>query len=248
MTIALVGTGQMGRAVATLAPEHGHAIVAEFDSANPLTAASPAALTDADVVIDFSLPSVALDHIDRYCRWQQPAVIGTTGWYDALDDVAQQVKTHEATLLYAANFSLGVAILRQALQAVGPLIDALPDFDAFVQETHHTKKADSPSGTARVLGEDVLKAVARKTHLETETQHQRIDPSALHVTSTRAGQVFGEHTIGFDGTHDQVTLAHRAKGRAGFAFGAIRAAEWLVGRQGLFTLDDALADWIDGNA
>jgi 4-hydroxy-tetrahydrodipicolinate reductase len=248
MNIALVGTGQMGRTIADLAPEHDHRIVATFDSARPLADASPDALADADVAIDFSLPSVALDHIDRYCQWQQPAVVGTTGWYNALDDVAQQVRAHEATLLYAANFSLGIALLRRAVQAAAPLLNALPDFDAFVHETHHTKKVDSPSGTARVLGEDLLNALDRKTHLEIETQHERIDPEALHVTATRAGHVFGEHTVGLDGPHDHLTLSHRAKGRAGFAVGAVRAAEWLRGRTGLFTLDDVLDDWIGGNA
>ena len=248
MQIALVGTGQMGRTVADLAPDRGHAIVAQFDSTRPLTDAAPDDLADADVAIDFSLPSVARAHIDRYCRWGQPAVIGTTGWYDALDEVAAQVRTHEASILYAANFSLGIAVLRRALQAAAPLINALPDFDAFIHEAHHTRKVDSPSGTARMLAEDLLAALDRKTHLDPETQHQRIDPSALHVTSTRTGHVFGEHTVGFDGTHDHVTLAHRAKGRAGFAFGALRAAEWLPGHTGLFTLDDVLDDWIDGNA
>jgi 4-hydroxy-tetrahydrodipicolinate reductase len=238
----------MGQAVATMAPERGHAVVATFNSENPLTEASADALNAADVVIDFSLPEVARQHIDRYCRWQQPAVIGTTGWYDERDAVAEQVAQQNAALLYAANFSLGIAVLRRAVQSVVPLLNALPDFDAFVHEAHHTRKVDSPSGTAHVLAEDVLDGLDRKTHVETETQHQAIDPAALHVTSTRAGHVFGEHTVGFDGTHDRVTLAHRAKGRAGFAFGAVRSAEWLHGRTGFFTLDDALDDWIGGNA
>lgn len=245
MNIALVGTGQMGAAVNEVAPRRGHDVVARFDSDRPLTAASSDNLRDADVAIDFSLPSVALPHIRRYCRWGQPAVIGTTGWYDHLDDVAVLVEEHNASLLYAPNFSLGVAVTRRALSAIGPLIDQLEDYDAFVHEMHHTKKVDSPSGTAEMLGEVLVEMLDRKSYVETEAQHDRIDPEALHVTSTRCGSVFGEHTVGFDGSFDRIELSHTAKGRDGFAFGAVRAAEWLQGRTGLFTLDEVLDDWLD---
>jgi 4-hydroxy-tetrahydrodipicolinate reductase len=247
MDIALVGTGQMGEAVAGVAPERGHEVVARFDSTRPLTAASPDNLRGADVAIDFSLPDVALPHLRRYCRWQQPAVVGTTGWYDHLDDVAALVEEHDARVLYAPNFSIGVAVTKRALTAVAPLIDALEDYDAFVHEMHHTNKVDSPSGTAEMLAQVLVDGLERKSTVETETQHDRIDPEALHVTSTRAGSVFGEHTVGFDGSYDRIELSHTAKSRTGFAFGAVRAAEWLVendGRRGLFTLDDVLDDWL----
>jgi 4-hydroxy-tetrahydrodipicolinate reductase len=113
-----------------------------------------------------------------------------------------------------------------------------------VHELHHVRKVDSPSGTALLLGRVLLEGVSRKTHLETETQHERIDPAALHVTSTRVGAVVGHHTVGLDSAFDQVRFIHEAKGRQGFAFGAVRAAEWLPGRRGLFTLDDVLTDWL----
>lgn len=245
MKLALVGTGQMGQAVADLAPRRGHEVVATFDAARPLLdAEQPDVLENAEVVIDFSLPEVALDHIERYCRWQQPAVVGTTGWYGALDTVEAWVEAHDAALLYAANFSMGVALLRRALAGVLPLLEQLPDYDPYVHEIHHTRKVDSPSGTAHVLGRMIVDGLARKDRVETETQHERIDPAALHVTSTRAGDVFGEHTVGIDSAFDHLTLTHRAKNRRGFAFGALRAAEWLPGRRGLFTLDDVLADWL----
>lgn len=235
----------MGRAVQAEAEQRGHTVVARFNSEHPLTDAAPSALAAADVAIDFSLPDVALPHIEQYCQHQQPAVIGTTGWYDDMDAVRNWIDTHEATVLYAANFSLGVALLKRAVESVLPLLNALPDYDAFLHEVHHTKKVDSPSGTARMLGELLLGGLERKTHIETETQHQRIDPAALHVTAARGGTVFGEHDVRLDSPYDRVTLAHRAKNRRGFAFGAVRAAEWLVDapRQGLFTLDDVLADW-----
>jgi 4-hydroxy-tetrahydrodipicolinate reductase len=234
----------MGQAVADVAAARNHTVVATFDASTPLLDADPDALYDADVVIDFSVPDVALDHIRTYCTWQQPAVIGTTGWYDEQDTVASWVEAHEATLLYAANFSMGVALLRRAVAGVLPLVEQLPDYDAYLHEMHHTRKLDSPSGTAHVLAQMVVDGLTRKSHVETETQHQRIDPAALHVSSTRAGEVFGEHTVGFDSAFDRVEFIHRAKNRRGFAFGALRAAEWLPGRRGLFTLDDVLADWL----
>jgi 4-hydroxy-tetrahydrodipicolinate reductase len=245
MNIALVGTGQMGEAVDDVAPQRGHDVTARFDSSRPFTGASPDNLWDVDVAIDFSLPSVALSHIRRYCEWEQPAVIGTTGWYDHLDEVQELVDEQEASLLYAPNFSLGIAVARRALSAVGPLINQLEDYDAFVHEMHHTKKVDSPSGTAEMLGEALVEMLDRKSYVEAETQHDQIDPEALHVTSTRCGSVFGEHTVGFDGSFDRIELSHSAKSRAGFAYGAVRAAEWLNGRTGLYTLDDVLDDWLD---
>lgn len=241
MKLALVGTGQMGCAVEALAPERGHEVVARFDSSRPLPD-DAAALGGADVAVDFSLPETALPHIERYCRWQQPAVVGTTGWYDDRDRVRAWVAEHKTALLYAPNFSIGVALLRRALQAVLPLLDDLPEYDAFVHEVHHARKVDSPSGTATMLGETLLGGLARKTHLDAEAQHGRIDPEALHVSSTRAGRVAGQHTVGFDSAFDQLTFTHEAKSRQGFAFGALRAAEWLPGRQGFFTLADVLAD------
>jgi 4-hydroxy-tetrahydrodipicolinate reductase len=243
MTLALVGTGQMGQAVERLAERGGHDVVARFDDQTPLTkAAGPEAFAGADVAVDFTRPAVALDHIERYCRWGQAAVVGTTGWYDEMETVQGWVREYDARLLYAPNFSIGVALLRTALEAVAPLLDDLDDYDPFVHEIHHTRKADSPSGTARMLGDVLLDHLKRKERLEAEARHGPIDAEALHVSSTRAGTVFGRHTVALDSPFDQVRLEHEAKGREGFAAGALRAARWLAGHEepGLYTLDDAL--------
>lgn len=245
MNIALVGTGQMGKAVASVAADAGHEIVVRFDSDRPFGAAEVSAVEDVDVAIDFSLPSLALSHIRRYCEWGLPAVVGTTGWYDEIDAVRELVSERDASLLYAPNFSIGIAIVRAALGGMLPLLDNLKGYDPFVREVHHTKKVDSPSGTAQMLGEQVVEALERKDHVETETQHQQINSSAVHVTSTRAGTVYGEHTVDFDGPYDRITVAHRAKSREGFAAGAVRAAEWLNGRHGFFSLEDMLHDWLE---
>lgn len=235
----------MGRAVEAAVVAQGvHTIVARFDAARPLLAETdPEALAGADVAIDFSTPEVALDHLHRYALWGVDAVVGTTGWYDGLDRVRAWVEEGQHGVLYAPNFSLGVAALVRALRGALPLLERLAEMDPFVHEVHHAAKLDSPSGTALLLARTLLDGLSRKTRLQTETAHGRIDPEALHVTSTRAGHVVGEHTVVFDGPYDQLLLRHTAKGREAFAAGAVQAAEWVHGRRGLFTLDDLLADW-----
>ncbi|MEM8557410.1 MAG: 4-hydroxy-tetrahydrodipicolinate reductase, partial [Bacteroidota bacterium] len=216
---------------------------ARFGSANPIAdLRDDADLHDADLAIDFSTPDAALDNLHRYAALGLDAVVGTTGWLDDLSKVEAWVAEGQNAVLYAPNFALGVAVLRRALQAALALLDGLPGFDAYVHELHHTGKRDSPSGTALLLADDVVAGLARKTHIEPETQHGRIDPAALHVTSTRVGAVFGEHTVGFDSATETLAFQHAAKGRSVFAEGALRAAMWLKAepRQGLFTLDDAI--------
>lgn len=253
LRIALVGTGRMGQAVKAAAGAAGHAVVARFDSANPIAdLRDDADLHDAELAIDFSAPDAALDNLHRYAALGLDAVVGTTGWQgdpgsgprQALARVQAWVQEGQIAVLHAANFSLGVAVLRRALRAALPLLDRLADFDAYVHEVHHTGKQDSPSGTALLFADDIVDGLARKTYVEPETQHGRIDPAALHVTSTRAGSVFGEHTVGFDSEAEALVFRHIAKNRSVFAEGALRAAAWLKAeeRQGLFTLDDLLDD------
>ena len=246
LKIALVGTGRMGQAVEAVVADSPHAIVARFDAAHPLADVRDpdADLNGAELAIDFSTPDVALDHLHQYCFWGLDAVVGTTGWYDDLAKVEGWVEEGQNGLLYAPNFSLGVAVLVRALRGALPLLDRLADYDPWVHEIHHTGKVDSPSGTALMLADELLDGLSRKTRIEPEEQHGRIDADALHVSSTRAGHVFGEHTVGFDSPVDQLQFRHVAKGREAFAAGAVRAAAWVHGRTGLFTLDDMLADWM----
>lgn len=239
----------MGEAVAAVAAERGHRIVARFDAETPLLdARDDGALNGADVCIDFSVPDVALDHIHRYAFWGATAVVGTTGWTEHLDRVAGWVEEGQSALLWAPNFSLGLALVERALAGMLPLLDRLDDYDAAVHEAHHTGKLDSPSGTALRLAEVLLDGLARKTRIEPETQHRAIDGDALHVTSQRVGRVLGTHTVTLDSEVDQIEVVHRAKSRRAFAVGAVRAAEWLQGRQGLFTLDDMIDEGVGGGS
>ena len=241
MKLAIVGTGRMGSAVESLAEKHGHSIAARFNSAAPLTgAAGPEALQGADVAVDFTLPTAVLANLKLYARWRQPAVVGTTGWYDRLPEVARWVGEGGSALLYAPNFSLGVQVMVQGLRAVARLIDRLPEYDVTVHETHHARKVDRPSGTALHIGNILLDAVSRKRQSSVEGDH------ALEITSSRIGTVFGEHTVRLESPADRIKISHEAKGRQGFALGALRAAEWLQGRTGVYTLEDMFEDWLSG--
>ncbi len=241
LALALVGTGRMGRAVEAVAAERGHRVVARFDADTPLLdARDDSALEGADVVVDFSVPAVALDQIHRYAFWGVDAVVGTTGWTDSLDKVRGWVEEGQSGLLWAPNFSLGLALVLRALGGALPLLDRLDEYDVAVHEAHHTGKLDSPSGTALRLAEALVEGLGRKAHVETETQHGAIEANALHVTSQRLGHVLGEHTVTLDSEVDQIQIVHTAKSRRAFALGAVRAAEWVRGRQGLFTLDDMI--------
>ncbi len=244
LRLALVGTGRMGRAVEAVVADGPHEIVARFDATHPLADVRDpeAELSGADLAIDFSTPDVALDHLHQYCFWGLDAVVGTTGWTGDLAKVEGWVEEGQNGILWAPNFSLGVAVLVRAVRGALGLLDRLAAYDPWVHEVHHVGKLDSPSGTALLLADELLGGLGRKTRVETETQHGRIDADALHVTSARAGAVFGEHSVGFDSPVDQLTFRHVAKGREAFAAGAVRAAEWVHGRAGLFTLDDMLSE------
>ena len=244
MDLALVGTGKTGRAIERIAIQSGHNVVLRFNSSSPVLSADTAQLAACDAIIDFSRPELALTHIDRYCKLNLRAVVGTTGWYDQLPEVEQHIQKSAGAILYAPNFSIGVAVLSRMLAHAARLFNKIPDYDAGIHEVHHRRKLDSPSGTALHLANILLESLDQKQDIATETQHQQIPDTRLHVSSQRTGHVFGRHVVTFDGPYDQIQLLHDAKNRDGFAFGAVRAAEWLIGKQGLFTLDDLLSDWL----
>ncbi len=240
LQIAVAGTGRMGKAVIASSTSRGHEISQYFNRDNPVT--EEALKRKPDVVIDFTRPEIAVQNIKYYCRANVPAVVGTTGWYDKVIDVRRLVNQHNATVLYSPNYSLGIQLILQALRAIAPLLNKLPEFDVALHELHHTAKIDSPSGTAINLATELVKNIERKHEWGgPSTPH---DPLQLEVSATRLGHVFGQHRVMIDGPTDNIVLEHTAKDRGGFALGAIRAAEWIQGRAGLFTLEDMLSDWL----
>lgn len=236
LSIALVGYGQMGHEIERLAPEHRFRVVSRYSSHNPL---GPEPETGFDAAIEFTRPDTALANIERLLIWGRPVVVGTTGWLERLDDVEQLVEQHGGRLIYGSNFSIGVNIFFRLLRESALLFNEQAMYDAAVHEIHHTRKADSPSGTALTAANILLAGLDRKTTILSETSHGRITPETLHVTSQRLGATIGTHIVTFESEADVVELTHRAKNRSGFALGALLAARWLIDQEpGLYRFED----------
>lgn len=246
MKLAVVGPGRMGREVAALALEEGHEVVAKLGRDTEI---SSGALAGAEAVVEFTLPEVAPDVLVALAATRVPVVSGTTGWSQHLGRVREAVEAHGSALLHAPNFSLGVAVFRRWVAAAARALGGLPEYDLALHEVHHTGKVDAPSGTARLLAETVLAATDRKDRWALfpggAVDREALDPAVLRVSATRVGRVPGTHDVVFDGPDDQILLRHTARNRRGFARGALEAAVWLRGRQGVFTLDDLLDDRLD---
>jgi len=223
--IALLGMGKMGREIDALAQERGIEVVARLDVADVADRAkSVAALKRVEVAIEFTMPEAAVPNIELCLQAGCPVVVGTTGWYGDMPRVRALVAKENGALLWAPNFSVGVALVRALCQRAGELLRGLEGYDVRMKETHHAQKKDAPSGTALLLRE-ALAASGRDIPIE----------------SVRVGEVPGRHEVTIDGSFEQITIAHDVRNRRVFADGALRAALWLRGRQGVFTMDDVLA-------
>ena len=227
MNIAIVGYGKMGKIIERIALECGHSVVARFDVDNNvngegLTAES---LVNVDAAIEFSTPEAALANIRRLVSLRVPTVVGTTGWYDQLDDVRRLVDSNSAALVWGANFSIGVNLFFKLVQDASALFAQYNQYDPFLLEFHHKFKKDAPSGTALITARAMRDAYGDRT------------PEAVSV---RAGHIPGTHEIGFDSEADTITLTHTARNREGFGAGAVLAAERIVGKQGMYEFPELL--------
>ena len=241
MRLAIVGRGRMGAAIRSVARELGHDVVLEIDTKSPLVGGpTSSALGDVEVALDFTTPHAVVDNLRVLAEAQVSVVVGTTGWHQELDVVRELAGTHGIGVVYAANFSIGANVLLQAVRRAAALLSEMPEFDAYVLEHHHRNKVDAPSGTALSLASAIVDESETKDRIVAGTPEGRLDASALHVASVRAGYVFGRHVVGFDGPSDLVELTHLAKGREGFARGALKAAEWVRGRRGVFEFQSVL--------
>lgn len=227
----------MGRMVEQIAKARGHVIVAKIDSQTPDCAAQ---LAPADVGIDFTRPEAALPNIRLAAACGINLVVGTTGWYDQLDTAQHLAEQAGIGVLYAPNFSIGVALFQQLVSQAALLIGPFEEYDVSGLEIHHSKKADSPSGTALSLAEAVLKAHPRKQCAVFGNPEGLLAADEFHFASQRTGSVPGTHAITFDSEDDSIVLTHTARSRKGFAAGAVKAAEWLNGKKGFYTFDDML--------
>lgn len=243
MKIALIGYGKMGQTIEKLAPTLDMEVVSRIDPTAKeadWSAVTDEAVANVDVCIDFSHPNAVVDNIKAALQRQRPIVIGTTGWYEQIDEVKNL--THESGLgvVYAQNFSLGMNLFTRIVEEAAKLIDHMDDYDVAISEIHHNKKVDTPSGTALSLAEALLENIARKIKIKSDGGE--INPEELHVSSVRVGKVPGTHTVVFDSERDTITLTHQAHHRSAWAKGALEAAKWIQNKKGLFSLNDMMKD------
>jgi 4-hydroxy-tetrahydrodipicolinate reductase len=226
--LAIIGSGAMGQLVAKLGKEQGHEIVVTLGSRDAERRVDDLAnsLRGCDAAIDFSVADAVLKNTTACALAAVPLVEGTTGWGAEIGEVTSIVEQHEGALIYGANFSVGVQVFYRVAARAAELFHGLESYDAFIEEAHHKRKRDAPSGTAVQLREI---ATARLEH-------------EVPVTSTRAGYIPGTHRLGFDSPADQITLTHTARSREGFAAGALIAARWIAGRKGVFEFSEVFDD------
>jgi len=239
MKIVLLGYGKMGKTIEALVnKKYGRSIeISDKIFSGNAERIGADALANADVAIDFSTPSAVLDNFKICLDKGVPVVVGTTGWYSHLPTVKQWVNDKNGSIFYASNFSVGMNLLFKLNKELAKAMNALEHYDVEIIETHHTEKKDSPSGTAITLADDIIWGMDRKEKWENEKSEE---DDVLSIVSHRQADVKGTHQIVYRSSIDELTLEHKAFSRDGFADGAIKAAKWLVGKKGIFTMSDML--------
>ncbi len=219
-TLALIGYGKMGKLIDQLAPEYGFEVVARLT-----TSSTDQSFGEAQVAIEFTNPDAAPANLKRLADARIPAVCGTTGWLESLPEISADIVRNETGLVWSPNFSVGVAVFRRLSGLAADLLKNEPEYGAWAWEIHHDAKKDALSGTLLQL---------------VETMRQNGYERAINVSASRAGKHPGTHEIGFDSAADTITLRHAARTREGFARGALKSANWITGRKGVYTFDDVL--------
>ena len=234
MKIALIGYGKMGKTIEQIALQRGHQIVSIIDINNTADFESEA-FRSADVAIEFTAPATALGNYMRCFAANVPVVSGTTGWLEHLDEVKAKCEQEGKTFFYASNFSVGVNIFFALNRYLAKIMNGFPAYDVRMTEVHHIHKLDAPSGTAITLAEGILENVERKERWTLETAEQ---PTDLLIHAIREGEVPGIHEIIYESEADTISIKHDAKSRAGFALGAVIAAEFTAGKKGFLGMND----------
>jgi 4-hydroxy-tetrahydrodipicolinate reductase len=218
MNIAIFGNGKMGKLIAIIARKRGHKIIASSDNKNPATSID---LKNVDIAIDFSTPESAFKNIMHAIDNNTPVVSGTTDWLEKYDNVKKACLNSDGAFLYSSNFSIGMNMLFKINKKLASLIQAY-DYESLITETHHLEKLDSPSGTAITLQEDLKIILNKKTEIK----------------SNRINDIIGTHKVVFSSKIDDIEIKHTAKSRDGFALGAIIAAEWILDKKGVYSIED----------
>ncbi len=230
MKIGLFGYGKMGKMIDRLAAGRGHQVVARIDGPS-----DPVPFDQMDVAIDFSQPEAAAQNISRCLRNGVPVISGTTGWLAEFDQVTELCRAEGGAFLYASNFSLGVNLFFELNRYLARLMSGVPGYSVHMTEIHHTGKKDAPSGTAITLAEGII---AQSDYSAWNLGGEA--PGSVPIESQRTGEVPGTHHIAYDSQVDRIEIRHIAHNREGFAQGALMAAEWIVGKTGVFGMKDVL--------
>ncbi|RVT77512.1 4-hydroxy-tetrahydrodipicolinate reductase [Flavobacterium sufflavum] len=230
MKIALLGYGKMGQVIERIALERGHEIVLKKDEFNTYEG-----LSNADVAIDFSVPMAAVDNISASFNNNVPVVSGTTGWLDRYDEMIALCKEKNGGFISSSNFSLGVNLFFGLNEYLAKMMANIDGYNVTMEEIHHIHKLDAPSGTAISLAQGVIEnSNYNNWTLENAKEKE------IHIEAVRTGEVPGTHTVTYDSGIDSIEIKHTAHNREGFALGAVIAAEWLAGKQGIFSMRDVL--------
>ncbi|WP_430426628.1 4-hydroxy-tetrahydrodipicolinate reductase [Maribacter litoralis] len=230
MRIALFGYGKMGQMIEQIALNRGHEIVAKIDEST-----EDINFSTIDVAIDFSMPSAAYGNITKCINNNVPVISGTTGWLDDYENAVSLCNDKKGAFIYASNFSLGVNIFFELNNYLAKMMQNLPEYKVELEEIHHTQKLDAPSGTAITLAEGVI---SNSNYKAWKLDHSFDE--TLKITSKRIGKVPGTHTVAYDNDVDSIQIKHTAHNREGFALGAVTAAEWIIGKTGVFSMRDVL--------
>ena len=230
MKIALLGYGRMGQAIEQIAISRGHDIVIKTSSNTGYN------IKEADVAIDFSIPDAAFNNISNCLNNDVPVISGTTGWLDKYNDAVSLCEKNKGAFIYASNFSLGVNIFFELNEILAKMMTKLDDYKVDIEEIHHTKKLDAPSGTAITLAEGVIKNHSQYSNWKLDESTE----NTLPITAKRIPDVPGTHIITYKSDIDTIKIEHEAHSRQGFALGAVIAAEWIIGKTGVFTMKDVL--------
>ncbi|MEZ4852670.1 4-hydroxy-tetrahydrodipicolinate reductase [Flavobacterium sp.] len=230
MKIALLGYGKMGKVIERIALERNHEIVLRKGSNDSFNG-----LENANVAIDFSVPNCAVENISTCFKNNIPVVSGTTGWLDKYNEMVALCNQNNGSFIYGSNFSLGVNIFFELNEYLAKMMANLEQYNVSMEEIHHTQKLDAPSGTAISLANGIIKNTdyANWT-LETAKKNE------IHIDAKRIENVPGTHSVFYDSEVDQIEIKHTAHSREGFALGAVIAAEWILGKKGVFTMKDVL--------
>lgn len=240
MNIALIGYGRMGKMIEKIAKSRHHNICCIIDVDNQEDFNSRA-FREADVAIEFSVPSTAVENILKCIAAGVPVVCGTTGWNKDMPSVARVCEEKGGSLCTGSNFSIGVNIFMALNRYAAEIMNKFPAYDAELNETHHIHKLDHPSGTAITLADELTERVDRITQW-VEPCERQVEPGMMPVNFMRRGEVLGIHTITWESEFDSITMTHSARTREGFALGAVLAAEWLPGHRGVYGVGDMLTD------